>query len=108
MTAESLQFQSDITSLINELGETLTFSRGDKKLVRIKGAFGKIYNRNINAGSASPIGSEQRVVSIQYTTKYIPELFDVCTDTHKNIYQIVDISPSRFEDTVIAYVLTIT
>ena len=107
MTAEAVSLIRDVTDLINTLGEPLSFSRGTKKLVTQKGTFDKIFERNIDAGSASPMASEARTITIA-ATRYVPELFDVVQDSHKHLFQVQDITSMRFENSIIAYTLTIT
>jgi hypothetical protein len=108
MSSESIQFRTDISNLIGELGEMMTFSRAGKVFAKAKGTFNTIFEKNIDPGNPSPLASQQRTVTIQWSQKYVPELFDTVQDTHKNIFSVNDIDTVRFQDTVICYTLTIT
>lgn len=107
MTTESNSFQKEITAMIADFGEFLTFSRGTKKLLSAKCAFGSIKTRDVSS-DGTPIQSEQRTVSIPYTKNYIPELMDAVQDKHKNIFMIQNVQTSRYQDTVICYICSIT
>lgn len=108
MSIESIRWQKEITEMIKEFGEKMTFSRGGSNMGSMIGAFGKISMRNIVPNDASPIQSQQKVISIPVTARYQPETMDVVTDSHKNIYQIVQVDTSRYQDTDLCYILTIT
>lgn len=108
MSSESIQFRADITNLIGELGEMMTFSRAGKVFAKAKGTFDKIVERNIDQGGPSPLASQQRTVTIQYSQKYVPELFDTVQDTHKNIFSVTDVETVRYQDTAICFSLVIT
>jgi hypothetical protein len=108
MSAESMSFRKDINDVIALLGEPFTCSRGTKILAHLKGTADKQFLRNIDNGGPSPMSSDARTITIQYSAKYVPELFDVLTDSHKHIYSVVDVNTIRMEDTTICYTLTIT
>lgn len=108
MSAESITFRTEITALIASLGEPFTFSRGTKTMAKLFATADKQILRNIDNGQASPLASDARTITVQYSSKYTPALFDVATDSHKHIYQVVDVSTIRFENTTIAYTITIT
>lgn len=108
MSAEGMQTRRDITDVIRTLGEPLTFSRGGRVMAKVKGSFDKIDMRNIDLGSASPMASEARVVTVEYTGKYEPQLYDVCQDSHNHIFNVINVQSVRFEDTLICYTLTVT
>ena len=108
MTTESLAWQSDVLSMINEFGERLTFVRAGRTMLVTNGAFGKIYDRNVVPTDPSPIESEQRIVTIPVNPAYTPEILDVVQDSHSNFFQIIDITTSRYQDTDLCYILSIT
>lgn len=108
MTAESQQFMLDMAEIIDEFGETFTFSRGSKKLASITGAYGKIRNNNIIPTDPSVTVSNERSICISAKTKYVPEVADVVQDSVKNIYQVTEITASRYQGQNIVFMLTVS
>lgn len=107
MSSESLDFRKDITDTIRELGEKFTFTRGHKTLATLYSAQGKIEMKNIDAGAASSMQNQSRLITVEYSSVYVPEISDKATDTHGNIFTIQSLQSVRFQDTAICYIVVI-